>query len=153
MAAASEEPADKRIPVLVVAALCCVAWAVGELTREPWPFPIFPGFGSLPATQEAGQPDVRRVFVMLHDEEAVNVELADMFEDAPDSFYSPMTESFIAVDAHSPDVELRRWVDARADAQPGWNETCVQAIELIELAVDDQQVGPALQRLEFPACQ
>lgn len=153
MAAASKELADKRIPVLVVAAVCCAAWAVGELTREPWPFPIFPGFGSPPTAQEAGQSEVRRVFVMHHDDQAVTVELADMFDNAPDSFYSPMTESFIAVDAETPDGELRRWVDSRAQAQPGWQATCVQAVELIELDLDDQQIGPSLQRLEFPTCQ
>ncbi len=159
MAAAGRELADKRIPVLIVAVSCVLAWAIGTVSREPWPFPIFPGFGTVPAGGAAAEPDVRRVFVILGDDQPTFVDLRDMFPGATDSFHQQMTESFVSINSDasaSPsdgvDNDLAQWVNARAQDRPTWSGGCVKAIELVELTAEDQQVGSPLQRIEFPSC-
>ncbi len=153
MAEAGRERADKRIPVLIAAVLCSLAWAVGTVTREPWPFPIFPGFGTVPTEEAAAKPDVRRVFVIHGDGEPARLELGEMFPGAPNSFYQPMTESFESLDINEVDPELEQWINDRASELPSWSSRCVESAELVEVTDDDRPVGGPLQRIEFPSCR
>lgn len=142
---------DKRVPVFVVAFLCGLAWGVGELTREPWPFPIFPSFGEIPNERQVTNEE-RQLFVFHSAEESTRLELGEVFDDPVGSFYAPMTKSFMAIEGDEGSSNMDRWVNERAQDELGWSQ-CVQAVELVRVSAKDEASEELLKRLEFPTCQ
>lgn len=146
---ARPQPTDMRIPILIVALVCAVAGAIGEVTREPWPLPLFPSFGAIPTESDLAAED-RSMFVFHHGGDAASLSLDEVFEEPVGSFYSPMTDSFAAIDGDGSD-QLSTWANTKAQQQLEWS-VCVEALTLVSVS---GQTGQAtlINQVAFPQCR
>lgn len=140
---------DKRIPFIVAAFLCATLWAVGELTREPWPAPIFPSFGAITFGQELDRNE-RRIIVFTNAEGSMDLELSEVFNQANSAFHRPMTDTLINLEGDGSDA-LSQWANQRARDSLAWS-TCVQSLELLAVAGSTGE-RQTLTKIDFPQCQ
>ncbi|MGI9611280.1 MAG: hypothetical protein ACR2QO_00105 [Acidimicrobiales bacterium] len=139
---------DKRLLLLAATTALFGVWFLGALTREIYPAPIFPGFGTIPTDEEI-QPVRVRVLAFESNEGRAILSADDAFVGAFDSFHARMLDSLVR--AGGPDEDLAAWARDRAHAEFGWD--CVHALEVVEVHSDDSVPGTMLNRFEFGDCR
>jgi hypothetical protein len=139
---------DKRLILLAATAAFFGVWIAGALTREIYPAPIFPGFGTIPADEDI-QPMRVRMLAFESNEGRALLTADDAFVGAFDSFHARMLDSLVR--AGGPDEDLARWAQERARAELGWE--CVRALEVVEVLPDGGVPDTTLNRFEFGDCR
>lgn len=143
---------DKRTLLAGIMAALFGVWALGVVTREPYPAPIFPRFGSIPTPEEIQPVKVR----MLAFEDGRSREVltaAQAFDGAFDSFHPQMLNSLVSAGRRGvvADPEFEAWSRDRVGELFDW--VCAQALEVIETEPDGGEPEKILARFEFEGCR
>lgn len=122
----------------------------GTVKSEPYPAPIFPGFGSIPDASDIEHLQVR-MLAFESSGERQSLTAAQAFEGAFDSFHPEMLESLVVAGAGGvvADTDLDDWARDRVSEEFGWQ--CADSLEVVEVAPGGGQER-ILARFEFERC-
>lgn len=112
----------------------------GELTAEPWPAPIFPGFGQAPT----GPTVVHTVTVTGADGNQTGHGMHQLFADAPSSHRPALMSSLIDAE---PSLDLQHWFEDRTGTG------CVESVVVDRTVIDRTATTDKVNSLMFPCPQ
>ncbi len=143
---------DKRTVLAVIMAALFGLYCYGTFTREPYPAPIFPGFGSIPVDEDI-QPVRVRMLAFESGPDRALLTADEAFEGAFDSFHPQMLDSLVAAGADGvvADRDLSEWSQDRVEAELGWD--CAQSLEIVEVVPDGSEPERLLASFELEGCR
>ncbi len=143
---------DKRTVLAVIMAALFGLYCYGTFTREPYPAPIFPGFGSIPVDEDI-QPVRIRMVAFESDTDRTLLTADEAFEGAFDSFHPQMLDSLVAAGEGGvvADEDLSEWSQDRVRDELGWD--CANSLEIVEVVPDRSEPEQLLARFELEGCE
>jgi hypothetical protein len=142
---------DKRTILAALMAVLFVVYCYGAINREPYPAPVFPGFGSIPVDDDIQPVRVRMLAFEAGDEREL-LTAQQAFNGAFDSFHPQMLNSLVAAGEGgvTADPELAAWSNERVNAELNWD--CAEALEIVQVVPDGSEAEQLLARFEFEGC-